>query len=86
MINDQQLQTLYYDSTLSIKDILRILKTKYKVETSESTFNRHIQKIGIKSRKELKIRKNKFGHLPTCEGCEYLITDCICDGTKIAHG
>jgi hypothetical protein len=86
MISDQQLLNLYYDPTLSIKQVLEALKAKHKIDISENTLLREIKIRKAKTRKELGIRKNKFGHIPNCNGCDYKVTECVCDGTGIAHG
>jgi hypothetical protein len=94
MISDQELLNIYYNPTLSVREVLEILKTKHNVHNNgkplkEDTLVRHIKKIGAKTRKELGIRKNKFGHIPNCNGCDYKVTECVCDDIKkgrIAHG
>ena len=86
MISDQELLNLYYDATKGVKQVLEILKTKHKIKIDEDTLIRHIKKIGAKTRKELGIRKNKLGFVPSCKDCDYLIVDCICSGKGIAHG
>ena len=89
MISDQELLNIYYDPTKSVREVLKILKTKHKIDIDDDTLVRHIKKIGAKTRKELGIRKNKFGHIPNCNGCDYKVTECVCDDIKkgrIAHG
>lgn len=86
MISDQELLKIYYDPTLSAEEARERIAKKMGKSISEQTLLRHLQKIGKPNRKELGIRKNKFGHLPNCKYCDYLIPDCICNGHGIAHG
>lgn len=85
MFSDQKLLNLYYDATKSVQEAIEELKIQHKIETSEDTLIRHLKEIGKKTRKQLGIRKNKFGHIPSCEGCDYKVTECVCDGYNIAH-
>ena len=58
----------------SVKQCLEITGLK------RSTFDKYRKLYGIKERgKGSQIVGN-------CKDCDYLITDCICDGNGIAHG
>lgn len=83
MITDIEILKIYYDPTLSIPECLVKLGKKG-VKTSESTLVRHIKKLGKKTRKDLKFRKNKLGFIRDCPICEFEKMLCICDG--VAHG
>ena len=83
MFSNQEVLNLYYDATLSDLEVAK------KLGISKPTLLRHIKKIGAKTRKDLGIRKNKLGFVPSCKDCDYLIVDCICgdiEKGRIAHG
>jgi len=61
ILTDEDLTSLYHDPKLGIKEVLKIIKKDYGIKTSESTLLRYIKSSGIKTRKDLGIKKNKLG-------------------------
>lgn len=80
MISNQEVIKLYYNPTLSDLEVAK------KLGVSKPTLLRFIKKIGAKTRRDLGIKKNKLGFIPSCQDCDYKIIDCICTGNGIAHG